>query len=474
MRLRLSRKTWLALIAGLVVAVVVVAGAYIYRLALVGSGFMAETLCAGLFISERDPQDVLATDLSGPGYELLRFLHPLIDHEEKVVSVSLYGLASQTAIFRDGLGCTLLADKSAATLRDEAEDALPPSKPANQDILWPEGDQVVPGTLPDWVDGAALEKAIDALFEEPDPDHPRGTRAVVVVHNGRIVAERYAKGFDAAMPLIGWSMTKAATNALIGMRIKDGRLALDDRGLMPEWRGPDDPRRDITLDDLMRMASGLAFDESYKHDLSDVVMMLFVEGDAGAFAASKALEHPPGTHWSYSSGTTNILSRILRETFADERAYLRFPRERLFEPLGMTSAVLQPDASGTFVGSSFLYASARDWARLGLLFLRDGVWLGERILPEGWLAYSLKPTGISPEDQYGAHLWLKLPKSAEMGEPPMPPDAFYMLGHDRQVVAMVPSRDLVIVRLGLTRAGADWDNARDLAPIVNAFPARSG
>jgi CubicO group peptidase (beta-lactamase class C family) len=151
---------------------------------------------------------------------------------------------------------------------------------------------------------------------------------------------------------------------------------------------------------------------------------------------------------------------------------LRFPRERLFEPLGMRSTVLEPDASGTFIGCSFLYASARDWARLGLLFLHDGVWQGERLLPEGWVAYSLKPTIQSPEDEYGAQVWLKLPESAELGEPPMPEDTYYLLGYNEQVVAIVPSHDLVIVRLGLTREGGDWDNARDLAPLVNAFPIR--
>jgi hypothetical protein len=221
----------------------------------------------------------------------------------------------------------------------------------------------------------------------------------------------------------------------------------------------------------MRMTSGLQFSESDDDDLSDVSQMLFVQGNAARFAASKPLVHPPGTVWSYSSGTTNIIASVLRETFADERDYLRFPKMRLFAPLGMRSAVLQPDAAGTFIGSSFLYASARDWARLGLLFLRDGVWLGNRLLPEGWVAYSLTPTPQSPEDQYGAQVWLKLVESPGLGEPPMPDDAFYMLGYDGQVVAMVPSRDLVVVRLGLTPESGDWDNARDLAPLVNVFPA---
>jgi CubicO group peptidase (beta-lactamase class C family) len=292
------------------------------------------------------------------------------------------------------------------------------------------------------------------------------------VHGGRIVAERYAPGFDATMPLIGWSMTKTMTNVLVGLRVKDGAIALQDNALLPQWRGEDDPRRAITLNELMRMTSGITFDESYSNDLSDVAQMLFVQGNAAAFAASKPLAHEPGAYWHYSSGTTNIIAGVLRETFANERDYLRFPQERLFGLLGMRTAVLQPDAAGGFIGSSFLYASARDWARLGLLFLRDGMWGGKRLLPEGWVGYSLTPTKQSPQDQYGAQVWLKLPEDPGLGEPPMPDDAYYMLGYNEQVVAIVPSRDLVIVRLGLTPEGGDWHTARDLAPLVNAFPMR--
>jgi hypothetical protein len=220
------------------------------------------------------------------------------------------------------------------------------------------------------------------------------------------------------------------------------------------------------------MSSGLAFDESYDDPLADVTEMLFATGDMAKFAASKPLVHPPGSSWAYSSGTSVIISGVLRTTFAAERDYLGYPRERLFGPLGMRSAVLEPDASGTLVGSSLLYASARDFARLGLLYLRDGVWQGERILPEGWVDYTLTPAKHAPDASYGAQMWLKLPESEAYGEPPMPEDAYYFLGHEEQIIAIIPSRDLVIVRLGLTETGGDWDHARDLAPIVNAFPPK--
>jgi CubicO group peptidase (beta-lactamase class C family) len=470
MRLGFSRRFWLMLAVILLVTAGAIVLPRLYRVALLGSGYLAQNLCAGVFISGRDMRDLMAGDLSGPGLELLRFFQPAPDRNAEKVTASLYGIAKQTSIHREGLGCTLLDGADEAALRAQGAGLFSSSEPRNNEAEWPEGEHVSAWAPPEGVNGEALKQAIDAIFSEPDPAHPRRTRALVVVHGGRIVAERYAPGFDASTALIGWSMTKTATNALVGLRVNDGKITLDDDALMPLWRGKDDPRRAITLNELMRMTSGLVFDENYDSDLSDVAQMLFVQGNAAAFAASKPLAHRPGRYWSYSSGTTNIIAGVLRETFETERDYLRFPRERLFEPLGMASAVLQPDASGSFIGSSFLYASARDWARLGLLFLDDGVWLGERLLPAGWLKYTLAPTKPSPEDQYGAQVWLKLPESPGLGEPPMPDDAYYMLGYDGQVVAMVPSRDLVVVRLGLTPDGGDWDNARNLAPLVNAFP----
>ncbi|HUU66900.1 MAG TPA: serine hydrolase [Methyloceanibacter sp.] len=468
----LSRRFWLMLAVILVVTAGAIALPRVYRVALLASGYMAHTLCTGLFVSDRSFDAVMAQDLTGPDFGLAVFFQPSANRKAETVTVSAHGIAKQISLHRDGLGCTLIHDVKAETLRAQGVGLFAAPSPANSDVEWPDGTHVSAWTAPEGVDGNALAKAIEDIFAEPDPAHPRNTRALVVVHEGRIVTERYAPGFDAATPLIGWSMAKAAINALVGMRVKDGRLALDDTALMPEWQAADDPRHAITLDELMRMTSGLSFQEDYRSDLSDVAQMLFVHGNAAGFAASMPLAHKPGANWSYSSGTTNIIAGVLRETFASERDYLRFPRMRLFRPLGMTSAVLAPDAGGTFVGSSFLYASARDWARLGLLFLRDGVWGGNRLWPADWLAYSLTPTTLSPDDEYGAHMWLKLPLSPGRGEPPMPADGYYLLGYQGQAVAILPSRDLVVVRLGLTPEGGDWDTARNLAPLVSAFPLK--
>ena len=255
----------------------------------------------------------------------------------------------------------------------------------------------------------AITAALDDAFAEPGPVPTRRTRAVVVVQDGRLVAERYGAGHGPESALPGWSMTKSVVNALAGVLVREGKLALDAPLRVPEWSAPDDPRRALTLRQLLQMSSGLAFTESYGNPLGDVIWMLFGTGDAAGFAARKPLAAPAGQRWSYSSGTTNIICRALRGAVGGtEVDYQLFPRRALFEPLGMTSAIIEPDAAGTFVGSSLMFATARDWARFGLLFLQDGTWAGRRILPEGWVAFSVTPAPAAPGGVYGAHFWLRL------------------------------------------------------------------
>ncbi len=220
------------MLAAIAATLVVAAGFHAYRVARVGSGFSAELLCGGVFVSGRAAEDVKAKDLTGPGYELLRFFRQTIDPDEKRVTASAYGFAPQTAVYREGLGCTLIDGRNEAELREEAR-SLAANPSPDPEALWPEGERVDLGAVGEAVDRAALDAAVASTFAEPDPARPRNTRALVVVHQGRIVAERYAPGFGAAMPLVGWSMTKGALNALVGMRVKDGKIAVTDRALMP-------------------------------------------------------------------------------------------------------------------------------------------------------------------------------------------------------------------------------------------------
>jgi CubicO group peptidase (beta-lactamase class C family) len=296
---------------------------------------------------------------------------------------------------------------------------------------------------------------------------------VVIVYDGRIIAERYAPGITQDTALLGWSMTKSVTNALVGILVKEGKLSLKAPAPVPEWQSPGDPRGAITLDQLMRMSSGLKFQEEYTvNPRADVPRMLFAEFDTAAYAANKPLAVPPDSRWEYSSGTTNIISRIVRQTVGGtDSNYFAFPHRVLFDKIGIFSAVIEPDPSGTFVGSSFMYATTRDWARFGLFCLQDGVWNGERILPEGWMAYSTTPTPMAPQGEYGAHFWLNAGKAGNSKDrwmPKVPTDMYTLSGFEEQYVTMVPSEKLVIVRLGLSLPDNAWDQEQFIADIFAA------
>jgi CubicO group peptidase (beta-lactamase class C family) len=267
-------------------------------------------------------------------------------------------------------------------------------------------------------------------------------------------------------------MAKSVTAALAGVLVAEGKLQPDQTDLLAAWRAPGDPRAAITLAQLLRMSSGLEFDETYANPLSDVVYMLFGTGDAAGFAAAKPLAHPPGTRWAYASGTTNVVMRAMREALGDDRAYLALPRRALFDRIGMASALMETDAAGTFVGSSLMFATARDWARFGLLALNDGVANGSRVLPEGWVRFMTTPAPAAPEREYAAHWWRKLGanRGADARAPQLPPDAFHAAGHGGQYVTVVPSRGAVIVRLGHAVDRGAWDQDAFAARVLAALP----
>jgi CubicO group peptidase (beta-lactamase class C family) len=265
--------------------------------------------------------------------------------------------------------------------------------------------------------------------------------------------------------MLSWSMAKSVLAALVGAAVLEGRLLPEAPAPVPEWGGADDPRGAITLDQLLRQSSGLDFDETYGAT-NDVSRMLFTHPDTGAFAAASPLAAPPERVWSYSSGTSNLVARILRDAFGgDLGGLVRFSRERLFDAAAMTTAFLEPDASGSFIGSSFAFASARDWARFGELHLRDGVWQGRRLLPEGWVRYVTTPTAAAPRGEYGAHWWLNAGAPGEPGQrswPLLPTDAYAARGHSGQWVMVVPSAELVVVRLGLGQRDEEDDGTEEL------------
>jgi len=429
------------------------------KLIATGVAYKAKVLCSGVFVSQRNPQAVLSEDLEVEDLAPLRFIDTTVDRAGQQVSASFLGVIRQKAVYRAESGCRLSFADPVMPAPSMALAAHPPLA-ESADI------QIMPDTR--------LAAALDWAFAEPDPSHLRRTRAVVIVKDGQIVAERYAPGFSAATALPGWSMAKTVMNALVGVLVGQGRLDLAAPAPVPEWQATGDPRRDIRLDQLMRMTSGLEFSETPGQPLSDVTRMLMREPDAAAYAAGKPLQAEPGTRWAYASGTTNIISRIIRDRLG-EAEYREFPKRALFEPLGMDSARLETDAAGHFVGSSFLYATARDWAKFGQLYLQDGVWQGKRILPAGWVGYSATPTPQAG-GQYGAHVWLDTAWEYRQTDPapPLPPGAFHAIGYEGQCVSIIPSHGLVVVRLGLTRTASAWRQDRFVHRVINALAADSG
>jgi len=419
----------------------------------IATAYVAKVTCSCTMVSQRPVEDVKKTDISKYGY-----INVEVNKEEKSVTASALGLIKRKAIFRKGLGCTLINGLSEEEIRKQADEQsiLTPRNVSKE--AWPRGDSLAVIKLPENIDSVRLIAAANKAFEYPDQEEVIRSRAVVVVYKGKIVAEKYAEGFTQQTPLLGWSMTKSITNALLGILVKEGKIDIKDKATVKEWQS--DERSQITIDQLLRMSSGLEFDEIY-NIVSDATRMLFNSPSAADIAISRPLSHKPEMEWSYSSGTTNILSKIIKDKIGKSNAdYFNFPRKVLFEKIGMQSIVIEPDPSGTFVGSSFSYATARDWARFGLLYLQDGTWEGERILPEGWVKYSSTPTSKAPQGQYGAHFWLNAGED-EQGTnrkwPNLPKDFYFASGFEGQSVVIIPSYEMVIVRLGNTQKRESWD-----------------
>ena len=329
----------------------------------------------------------------------------------------------------------------------------------------PEQDADVAWPTDEWPRGepagdvARLERALDRFGAQP-PDMGVGL-ALVVVQGGRLVAERYGPDTTHETRLISWSMAKSITHALVGIAVREGRLDIDAPAPVPAWAGDD--RQAITTRQLLQMRDGLDFVEDYLDaEVSHCIDMLFGGGmqDVAAYAAARPLAHPPGTTWNYSSGTSNIVSRIVGDA-AGEGGVLAFIQNELFDPLGMSSAVARVDDAGTFVGSSFVDATARDFARFGLLYLRDGVWEGRRLLPAGWVDDARTFTAHDPDGMfdYGTHWWLWRDRHGSFG----------CHGYEGQFIVCVPDLDVVVVRLGRTPAELRPANVAHLTDVIESL-----
>jgi CubicO group peptidase (beta-lactamase class C family) len=355
-----------------------------------------------------------------------------INFNNKSVKTSLFGLGTQTVVFKDNLGCVQIHGEDnyshSLSLPVPKEDSL-----SQLNKIW----SGVSG-----VDYTNLQRAIDYITLPGDKEPDRKTLALAYFYKDTLVGEWYAPGYNPSTPILGWSMTKSVTSALYGILEKNGKITLNEDHLFPDWEN--DKRSSIKLNDLLQMQSGLEFNEEYG-DLSDATRMLFMSDNVANIPMKKPLEHTPGTHWKYSSGTSNLLSALLRNKINPVGKYHAFPYDSLFHRIGMNDTYLETDESGNFIGSSYCYASARDWGRFGLLFLNHGNWWGDQIIDTTWVQYCSTANEHS-NGIYGGHFWQNKNHSAYKSAPD---NMFECNGFQGQYVMIFPSHNLVIVRLGV-------------------------
>jgi CubicO group peptidase (beta-lactamase class C family) len=442
----------------LIVLVLILISGFIYFIMNFGpiiSGFGSKGVCSCVYVGNRTVESVIKNELSAFPLSLGHFEVNLSD---STATGSLFGFAKSTAIFRKGLGCTLIRELSEVEVRENLPYVDLEIPVLSDTVDWPLGNRV-PDSISKDIDMSELKSVVEQSFKNTNPEVPAKTRGVVVIYEGQLITEQYADEFNEKSAQLGWSMTKSITNSLYGIMVHKGMMDIDTPAPIEEWTSDTDPRHEITTDDLLRMSSGLHWEEVYSN-VSTATNMLYKYSNMGGFAASQDLEYEINSKWYYSSGTTNILSRIIREKLGDKE-YYKFAQQELFSKLGVTTAIIEPDANGTHVGSSYMWASARDWARLGLLYLNNGNWYGAQILPENWVSYTTTPTEHTDKGQYGAQWWLN---SGEPGNeqnrllPNVSTDMYMMDGYEGQRVFVVPSKKLVVVRLGQNkRGGFDYD-----------------
>lgn len=425
----------------------------------VATNYSAKIVCSNLFLAGRDAVEVQNLDVQAGGHPILGYISIDVDEPKGVVIARLLGLfATGTAVYREGLGCASVPDGNIDVVKNislAGKNIEQYTRPAN----WPMSGH----------DGHIDDILADEKLTGPE------MRAVVVIKNGQLVGETYGSGFSAETPLLGWSMTKTVSALIMGA-VFDENFGIETHGLFADWQG--DAREKIRVQDLMSMSSGLAWNEGYG-SVSDVTRMLYLEPDMAAFSASLPLEADGrAAKFQYSSGTTVMLSRLWQDAVAKNA--LTLPHQKLFGPLGMRTATLETDSTGTYVGSSYLYASARDWARLGQLILNQGFWNGQQLISADYINWMVQGSAASTAPwgypEYGnGQIWLHGPSAGvEEGVNPdegynLPKDARWMLGHDGQSVAIVPSQGLVVVRMGLTPSNFGYRPQEMLSQIIAAF-----
>lgn len=395
------------------------------------SGYSAKSMASSVFVANRSAE---FTDETDNNFSPINIAEDEINTNEKSASASVYGLKTRTALYRDGLGTVLVPEDM-----DYEPVNLAPKRhrlTSSFNLPFPYGDVEPKDTILPNINYDTLDANV-AKYIAPETK----TRAILVIYKDKIIAEAYAENFDKTSKLLGWSMTKSLTSTFFGILQSQDKIDLDAKAPIDAWKN--DERNAITIKNLLEMNSGLEWEEDYS-TISDVTKMLFLEPNMTAVQIDKPLIGKPNETWYYSSGTTNLLSGILRQQFSTHQTYLDFPYRELIDNIGMHSMLIETDYDGNFVGSSYGWATARDWAKFGLLYLHQGNWNGKQIFNKKWYDYAITPTNTS-NGHYGAQIWLNKGKAL----PDVPDDMFSFNGYQGQRVYIIPSKDLVVVRLGL-------------------------
>ncbi len=414
------------------------------------SGFASKSVASGHFIDNRSLQTIQQGDND---IDKVDWATNTIDETQKFATSKVYGLKERKAIYREGLGATLINDDF-----DVSKPYLIPKRnKSNTNLPFPYGNNEPKDTVFSTINYDKLNAAVANAFDKKGQKNKR-TRSVIVIYKDKIIAENYDIGFDKESKILGWSMTKSLTATYFGILQKQGKINIMNRAPIAEWKN--DKRSAITINDLLHMNSGLEWEENYDK-ISDATKMLFIAEDMTKSQIDKSLVGKPNNSWNYSSGTTNLLSGILRQQFKTHQDYLDFWYSSLLDKIGMHSALVETDMAGNFVGSSYGWATTRDWAKFGLLYLHKGNWNGEQIFDENWAKYVATPTATS-NGKYGAQFWL----NAGGNFPDVPRDMFYCSGYQGQMVAIFPNHDLVVVRMGLSE---DFDFNGFLKEVVGSL-----
>ncbi|WP_298779474.1 serine hydrolase [uncultured Polaribacter sp.] len=440
--MKIFKKILLVLLVIITIAIV-----YNYPKLNILAGYSAKNMASSVFVADRTLE---FTDKNDNNFSPINLASDKIDENEKSASASAFGLLTRKAFYREGLGTVLALKKE-----DLTKQYLTPKRLKVDNITpYPYGNGAQKDTVFTNVDYQKIEKAIDKLF-----DSINKTRATLVIYKDQIIAERYADGFDKNSKILGWSMTKSITSTLFGILEHQNKIDIQAKAPFEEWKN--DERSQITIHNLLQMNSGLEWDEDY-NTISDVSKMLFLERDMTKIQKEKPLVGKPNESWNYSSGTTNLLSGILRSQFKTHQEYLDFWYTALIDKIGMNSMVVETDLDGNYVGSSYAWATPRDWSKLGLLYLHHGNWNGETLFTKEWVKYATTPTPKS-NGEYGAQIWLNAGKVY----PNAPKNLFSFNGYQGQNVYVLPDQELVIVRMGLSKNADVDDFLKNITNSIN-------